>query len=81
MPGCGAERGDDIRVLTTGEQKTALRQAAKVNNAVFVLLDDFGAATTAGAAAELVRGGERGMGEDEDGGGRRFAAGAGDEAA
>lgn len=75
----GAERGYGICVLTADEQKTAPRQAAKVNDVVFVLLDDLGAPAAAGAAAKLVCGGECCMGEDEDGGVWRFAPFTGDE--
>jgi|GEM_PF-3991108 len=69
----GAERGDGIRVLTADQQKTALRQTAKVNDVVFVQLDDFSASAAPGALANLVRGSERGMGKHEDGDGRWFA--------
>lgn len=74
-----AERGDGILILTADEQKAVLRQVAKVNDVLFVLLDDFSASAAAGAATKLVRGGERGKGEDEDGGVRRFAPFTGDE--
>jgi len=77
-----AESGDDISVLTADEQKAPPRKAAQVNDAVFMLLDDFNTIATAGAAAQVTCGRERGVGENEDGGGRGITLShAGDEAA
>ena len=79
-PGRGTDSRDGVRCLTTDEQQTAPGQAANVNHAVFMLLDDFRATAAASAAAKLVSGGKRGMSEDECGGGVRSAiASAGEE--
>lgn len=67
---CDAERGDDIHASAADEQKKPRREAAQVYDAVFVLLDDFNTVATAGAAAQITCGRERGVGENEDGGGR-----------
>ncbi len=65
---CAAHGGNGVGVLATDEQHTLRREAVQVDDTACMLLDDFKTVATAGTAAEFGRGGEGGVGENEDGG-------------
>ena len=73
-----AQRGQiDLRG-TRNDQRMAARHAAEQVQAAFMMLDEFDAIARAAAAAELARGGERGMGEHDDTGRHRGSTFTGD---
>lgn len=68
----GAQGRDDSSALAAHKQHASLRETVEVDHPGVMLLDDLQAVAAAGAASQLGRGGECGMREHQDGGGRWF---------
>lgn len=69
----GASQGENgFDAVTANEENAAFWQAAEVDAAAVVLLEDFVALAIAGTASEFGRGGEGGVSKNENRSGRRL---------